>query len=124
MREILFRGKRLDNGEWVESGNINTQTDMYGKEHTYMGLYETSNFAPLQRTIYWVEVIPETVGEYVGFEDKTRKKIFEGDVIEVYDRRYQIIDIRRFHLFLDCVNKAKVIGNIYDNPELLEGKDV
>lgn len=86
MRERLFRGKRVDNGAWVISGNINTQTDMYGKEHTYIGLYETSNFAPLQRTIYWVEVDPETVGQFNGSTDKCGEKIFECDILDFIHR--------------------------------------
>lgn len=124
MREILFRGKRKDNGEWVY-GNY-AVTDNNEKQHFIF-----------QNKAFEFEVDPETVGQYTGLTDKNGKKIFEGDIVErlwlgekhIY-RIYYDNDIasfigtdiysERFTTFDYDACEFEVIGNIYDNPELLE----
>lgn len=123
MREILFRGKRIDNGEWVTS---NTFYQCKGE----IKLWD-------ERDGY-VEVIPETVGQYIGLTDKNGKKIFESDIVHGYWNT-------KFLIFFDlcCLQfraklsdgtekdidyygdskKIEVIGNIYDNPELLRSEN-
>lgn len=125
MRDILFRGKRVRDGEWE------------------FGSFVSPNMitAPMGEEIYGSDIVdPETVGEYTGLTDKNGKKIFEGDIIEV-DRIYDTPQPRprRFEVeweessgffpltvygdngdyFIDT-DYCKVIGTIYDNPELLE----
>ena len=134
MREILFRGKREDNGEWVFGGYakcnnrhyILPDIDLIGKEWVFKN----------------VEVIPETVGQYIGLTDKNGKKIFEGDIIRTnvyYGNEIGVIRRGEYDVYSRdvfggyyCVDKTsaliswtsswghEVIGTIYDNPELLE----
>ena len=127
-REILFRGKRTNNGEWVE-GWVTSQF----KKHT-----EGELLTRIQSNVFGVGehlVDTETVGEYTGLTDKNGKKIFEGDIVSGYFDHEKIVGyifygsdakffIQRKGLFGIELNNAEdwveVIGNIHENPELLE----
>lgn len=163
MREILFRGKRTDNGEWVDGYFLHQRESLTDKEACYIVANNGYGFN-------YISVLPETVGQYTGLTDKNGRKIFEGDIVltqDYYDKPYAknrkskkhigvveykigssnhffsretgkwdayieweaewIVKIKHYGKFVhsnwgyffDC----EVIGNIHDNPELLEGGD-
>lgn len=134
MKEILFNGKRVDTGEWIFGGYakcnnrnyILTDIDLICKEWVFKN----------------IEVIPETVRQYTGFADKNGKKIFKGDICKTYFESYthsweevgvvtefcgaygiESADGKHFRAFINesvYTRSREVIGNKYDNPELLE----
>ena len=139
MREILFKGKRIDNGEWVEGylfddGFVDSERVFIGsiviEEHKGYG----EDVWDIGHDFY--EIIPKTVGQYTGLTDKNGKKIFEGDIVKLFLIDGIEIGVIKFNdimcrfMFYDksggyafdntCV--FEVIGNIHDNPELLKGE--
>lgn len=143
MREILFRGKRIDNGEWVVGGIVH-QTDYYGSAVDRYFIIDGSSTQDYDIGFEY-EVNPTTAGQYTGLTDKNGKKIFEGDIIEASDFSaedgYGVIewddDIARFAIIGELLacdfdnyrvpshwgRDVEVIGNIHDNPELIGGED-
>ncbi len=128
-REILFRGKRTYNKKWIEGSLV---VDYAGNTYIVWE-YETVKGAMISSKT--INVYPETVGEYTGLTDKNGKKIFEGDIVSGYFDHEKIVGyifygsdakffIQRKGLFGIELNNAEdwveVIGNIHDNPELLE----
>lgn len=123
MREIFFRGKRFDNGQWVY-GYVALYTDMQGN-HKCRILTDGDMF-------YAVD--PATVGQYTGAIDKNGNKIFEGDILYPISKRPYLVfwdegnvkfalkNSRDFCIdfYQDIADEYIVIGNMYDNPILLK----
>ncbi len=124
-KEILFKGKRKDTGEWAEGYFFKIW------DRTFL-LWGMTNDHPNM-----IEVIPETVSQFISLTDRYEKKIFEGDIVNIitgingYKSTYHstiqevkyIADsgIAVFRPFDNSdIVEIEVIGNIYDNKELLE----
>ena len=130
MHEILFRGKRVDNGKWVEGyySNLGGNSPRILKENIFIGkrgrVLEFEN----------IKVLYKTVGQYTGLTDKNGVKIFEGDIVDILTENEEIgvitYDEGGFVVKADgfCVDfhnningtDLEVIGSIHDNPELLK----
>ena len=124
MREILFRGKRVDNGEWVY-GDLN-------RYYANKGMF----IAETQSTYAMHTISEETIGQYTGLTDKNGTKIFEGDIVKDYYGRVEkcFYNEARKRLMFEGINYTRdfefaseseyeVIGNIHDNPELLKERE-
>ena len=127
IRTIIFRGKRKSNGEWAYGNFLRGCVD----DFAYI-----VEFGNKELCINYVEVIPETVGQYTGFTDKNGKKIFEGDIIRKTNKgQHPKIFIANIHTnfrvneevyYGPCEHftescESEIIGNIHDNPELMKG---
>lgn len=140
MREILFRGKRVDNGEWIEGYFVKFEWREIPEIYTGWNCYT------LTPECHGIE--PSTVGQYTGLTDKNGRKIFEGDIIhlkysqvffggEYFGEYTAEVSYKEGCFITDGINngdeietplsgfdndEVEIIGNIHDNPELLRGE--
>ncbi len=134
MREILFKAKRKDNGEWVE-GYYRADPDL--NMHFICGWNYYLSENGLEREPFEYEIDPDTLCQYIGKTDKKNRKIFENDIVkdgkwlgkivcrdsnfEMDLFKYSKVTGKYFAVFTrSCFEVEEVIGNIFDNPELLE----
>lgn len=141
MREYLFRGKRKDNGQWVFGGILpDADSIEIVAVESFPGCFDPcSGYGePPSSELCEYSVDPNTVGQYIGRKDNNGKNIFEGDIVKVYPNymgllekvgvvgyndthsAYQV----NYEYWTDWVGslssfQLEVIGNIYDNPELI-----
>ena len=131
MREILFRGKRVDNGEWVYGSLIVDYSDR-------CFIFESSRFLDFKQHYiaeYFIEVIPDTIGQFTGLTDKNGTRIFEGDKVKFIDiisttipftesvnevfwwNEFSCFSLKNTESDLTFLTHCEVIGNIHDKQQ-------
>ena len=142
MREILFRGKRTDNGEWVE-GYVAKRPDAIQFEegpHSPWYIDKPPKDPDDHGGVYNID--PETIGQFTGLKDRNGTRIFEGDIClcdrninDHIDKKEFIVEFEPLRGWIGTSKDgwsefdgsawecAEVIGNIHDNPELLTEKE-
>ena len=140
MREILFKAKRIDNGEWIEGH----YTECRGE--TFIGIDTSSMFEIFcPPVIRWFKVSSETLCQFTGLYDKNGNKIWENDIVN-HNGVYATVKFGTYCSSFDCESynlgfyvdfpeetfyrkelgywrrKAEIAGNVFDNPELLQEK--
>lgn len=161
MREILFRAKQIDDGEWVEGYYAMMGKGNLIRHYIVQNCALTGLFEDPEDNMYFndVEIDPETLCQYTGLNDKNGSRIWENDIVSCEHEKFQEGDAVEQYPFPDTIrykrnyavefintgsnygyrlrnksihfmltgnviynHKVKVIGNIFDHPELLKGE--
>ena len=146
MRDIIFKAKKIDNGEWVEGAYFPKTKYPTKKNITLIWVWQIGKFYCDYNCGYSpYEVDEKTICQYTGLKDKNGNKIWENDIIKPYDtvtnENYIIGWDKEMGAFVFCdintnnslyvlvghyiesIQSVEVIGNIFDNPELLNHVD-
>ena len=136
MHELLFRGQQRRKGEKVRMDGSLVESSWFYGNGVLQGKGDFSIIYPTEPTFEKLSVYTDTLGQYTGLTDMNGKKIFEGDIVQniitketaivrwytehsafmLYDKNNNKV----YFLYDNDFNNIEIIGNIYDNPELLE----
>lgn len=127
MRTILFRGKDIETGQWLYGYYSKNTTGTWPlKDVIYPSADAEAGF------LHYEEISPVTLGQYIGATDYNNTPIFEGDVVDLFGERYLIVYFEKAQRFAPAkpngtignfdIGLCVVVGNIHDNPELMEAK--
>ena len=153
MREILFRGKSIDSGEWVYGVPVIAKDNIADKDITVL-VDNPNEIVPREGLPLFEQIDPETVGQYTGLKGRNGERIFESDILCIKKRNGtksricfvcfgEYIDADSAFYNYRCIGfyikifdtcctigvlwdsefEYEIIGNIHDNPELLKGED-
>lgn len=148
MREILFKAKRIDNGEWVEGFYVRQEETSYCFKEDYERHPEnTKHYIAFDMMTDWglpnkhliAEIDPETLCQYTGMKDKNSNRIWENDIVRIENSMDDGIGNIEFYggmwyvdgepsntlydiIEYDDIVEMEVVGNVFDNPELMKGE--
>lgn len=120
MREIKFRGKRIDSGEWIYGYYVK---DPQWNHRIYLKPFEDAS----SNTYYFVDL--KTVGQFIGLTDKNNNEIYEGDILcvsRLENSKHKVRGVIEWraetasYTLFSPRDAFEIIGNIFDNPELLK----